>query len=70
MKAGTIERLVLVATVYRAAVEAGRDPLPAVAERLGITRRAAADRVYRARAAGLLEATSRGRATRASERGG
>jgi hypothetical protein len=67
VKPRTIEQLVLVATTYRAAVAAGQPPLPAVAERLNISHRAAADRVYRARSAGLLEATSKGRATRHHE---
>lgn len=69
MKATTIETLVRVAAIYRDAIDAGTPPLAAVAERLGISRRAAADRVYRARAAGLLEATSRGRTTRPATRG-
>lgn len=69
MSRQTADMLIRVASIYKAAVEAGAHPLPVVAERLGITRRAAAQRVYRARAAGLLTATSRGRATRLPERG-
>lgn len=65
MRRSTADMLTRVRDIYRAAVEAGDPPLFEVAKRFGITHRAAADRVYRARAAGLLEATSRGRMTRA-----
>lgn len=70
MSRRTADMLIHVAQVYRGAVDGGRPPLLAVAARLGITHRAAAQRVYRARAAGLLEATSKGRATRTSRRAG
>lgn len=70
MSRRTADMLIHVAQIYRGAVDAGEPPLIAIATRLGITHRAAAQRVFRARAAGLLEATSKGRMTRTTRPGG
>lgn len=57
------DKLRRVATVYGAAAEAGQPPTLAVARRFRVSKSAAANLVARARGAGLLPATSRGRAT-------
>lgn len=59
MRSRTIEQLALVATTYRLAIERGRSPVDAVAERLAITGAAAKDRIYRARQSGLLAPLAR-----------
>lgn len=56
------DALAEVAAIYMAAWQARENPTQAVAERVGLSRSAAAKRVARARAAGLLPPTSKGRA--------
>lgn len=60
MRESTRKRLERVAEVYREAWQAGSPPVKTVAERLGITEASASSYVARARAAGLLPATSPG----------
>lgn len=62
MRARTIEQLAWVATIYRAAMANGEPPTRAVARQLDLSHMAAAKRVQRAREAGLLPSTARGRA--------
>lgn len=65
----TADALAEVARIYRDAWAKRRNPTKAVAEALSLSRSAAAKRVRRARDAGLLPETSRGRATAADETG-
>jgi hypothetical protein len=58
-----VDPLWLVAITYSAAHAVGQPPSKAVAERLGITAGAAAQRVRRARGAGYLPPTSAGKAS-------
>jgi hypothetical protein len=64
-----VQALTEVAAIYREAWRAGLNPTQAVAEALSLSRSAAAKRVRRARDAGLLPETTRGRPTAASEEG-
>jgi hypothetical protein len=57
----TQEALAEVARVYQAAWRDGKNPTVAVADRFTLSRSAAAKRVARARAAGLLPKTNQGR---------
>lgn len=50
-----------VSTIYRMALLAGRPPTAAIAREFGITRRAATDRIRRARLAGFLPPTTPGK---------
>jgi hypothetical protein len=61
------EALAEVASVYRNAWGRGLNPTQAVAEALSLSRSAAAKRVRRARDAGLLPETTRGRAAAPKE---
>lgn len=60
----TEEMLRRVAEAYAQAAEAGRPPVAAVADLLGVSRHAAAQRVMRARKAGFLPSTEPGRCPR------
>jgi len=59
---GSGDSLAEIARAYRAAWQSGAAPTVAVAERFSLSRSAAAKRVARARSAGLLPPTTRGRA--------
>jgi hypothetical protein len=61
------DALAEVATIYREAWQGGLNPTKSVAEALSLSRSAAAKRVRRARDAGLLPKTTKGRATAADE---
>lgn len=63
MRKSAADRLRLAAEVYRDAAAEGGKPTKAVAERFGISSGGASNLVARARAAGLLPPTSRGKAT-------
>lgn len=62
MRKSAADRLRAAAEVYQAATRAGRKPTRAVAEHFGISSGGASNLVARARAAGLLPPTSRGKA--------
>lgn len=56
MSRKTCDMLIRVSHIYRGSIDAGTSPVDAVASKLGLSYGAAAQRIYRARQAGLLPA--------------